>query len=459
VPWPECGRPPLDPVETEEYHRSGAFTAYKTPYPLSEQDFLVSARSGRAHSYNPHAPLGKFKLYLMDVHGNRELIYEGAYNVLHAMPVTPRRVPPCIPDRVAWPGTGKDHKPVQPGVLYSANVYEGVPELQRGQVRYLRVIQMDSRTYSTWRRDKMPHQHQGPTVSLVQSDGVKRILGTVPVADDGSVQFEAPPGKALHFQLLDGNYRALQTMRSFTGVMPGERRGCVGCHELHSVAPVNYRGMALTEAVPKPTPPPWGAETTLGYERMVQPVLERHCGTCHLKGGKGHGKFDVALRSGQGIFKEPYVTLVGGARYHAKTKTTDPKPCLAGCVPAEDWPRGGVPESVQTFRPMTYMSYTSKLINHHAASGEHNGVKVSGSDLRLLSAWVDLACPYRGDVEIRSIPDPDFPALNDLPIRPRVKTAPFIDRFNVKQDTVPGRDPAPSSTAANAAGPSETTAR
>jgi hypothetical protein len=147
----------------------------------------------------------------MDVHGNRELIYEGAYNILHAIPIKPRPRPHTRPDRVAWPGAGKDHRPAQPGVLYSANVYEGAPDLPRGKVKYLRVIQMDSRTYSTWRRDKMPHQHQGPTVSILQSDGVKRILGTVPVGKDGSVQFQVPPGKALHFQLLDEAYRALQT--------------------------------------------------------------------------------------------------------------------------------------------------------------------------------------------------------------------------------------------------------
>jgi hypothetical protein len=42
----------------------------------------------------------------MDVYGNRELIYEGAYNVLHAIPIKPRTPPPQLPDRVVWPGTG-----------------------------------------------------------------------------------------------------------------------------------------------------------------------------------------------------------------------------------------------------------------------------------------------------------------------------------------------------------------
>ncbi|MHC4648911.1 MAG: TolB family protein, partial [Planctomycetota bacterium] len=73
VPWPECGQPPVDPHESSKYHASGKFAAYKSPYPLSEEDFLVSARRD-----------DKFRLYLMDVYGNRELIYEGAYNIWHA---------------------------------------------------------------------------------------------------------------------------------------------------------------------------------------------------------------------------------------------------------------------------------------------------------------------------------------------------------------------------------------
>ncbi|MFH1267484.1 MAG: hypothetical protein ABIK89_17310, partial [Planctomycetota bacterium] len=176
VPWPECGPPPLDPHETDAYHASGKYGAYKTPYPLSEEDFLVSARGG-----NPGEPrtsgAEKFRLYLMDVYGNRELIYQGHYNVWHAMPVARRPVPHPHPDRVAWPGTGKDRKPAQPGILFSTDVYEGVPDLPRGTAKYLRVIQMDARTYSTWTRDG---RFSGPVVSAIQDDGVKRILGTVP---------------------------------------------------------------------------------------------------------------------------------------------------------------------------------------------------------------------------------------------------------------------------------------
>ena len=45
--WPEVGDGPIPtPVLTDEYHTSGKYAAYKTPYPLSEELFLVSARTG-----------------------------------------------------------------------------------------------------------------------------------------------------------------------------------------------------------------------------------------------------------------------------------------------------------------------------------------------------------------------------------------------------------------------------
>ncbi|MDP7108208.1 MAG: hypothetical protein QGH41_14090, partial [Roseibacillus sp.] len=57
--WAEVGDGPTPaPIENKSYRPAGKFTAYKTPYPLSTEDFLVSAKRG-----------GKFNLYLMDVHG------------------------------------------------------------------------------------------------------------------------------------------------------------------------------------------------------------------------------------------------------------------------------------------------------------------------------------------------------------------------------------------------------
>jgi hypothetical protein len=410
VAWPECPEPPLDVNESQQYHSSGAYAAYKSPYPLSEEDFLVSARRDK-----------KFSLYLMDVYGNRELIYSGAHNIWYAMPGKARQKPPVQPDRVAWPGTGKDRKQAEMGVLFSTDVYQGVPDLPRGKAKYLRVIQMDARTYSTWTRDG---RFSGPVVSIVQDDGVKRILGTVPIESDGSVSFKVPAGVTLHFQLLDEQYRCLQTMRSFSGVMPGETRGCLGCHEMHSVSVANKRSIALRREPVELTPPPWGAEESIGYERFVQPILDEYCGKCHQGEGKGRKKLDLTLRDGYKVFKEPYVTLVGGAQFN---RVGAPESVgIAGALMAENYGQSD-PASYMTLRPMQHLSYTSKLVDI-ASSGKHNDVKVDSASLRRLIAWVDTNCPFRGEQEIRCLADPNFPGIEQLPIRPRVKTAPIIAR-------------------------------
>ena len=420
VPWPECGAPPLDPHEADDYHSSGNYTAYKTPYPLSEEDFLVSARVGGSTSGRTKGT-EKFNLYLMDVYGNRELIYEGHYNIWHAIPAVPRPVPHRHPDRVAWPGTGERRKPPQPGVVYSADVYQGAVDLPPGSAKYLRVIQMDARTYSTWRRDG---RFSGPVVSAVQDDGVKRILGTVPILSDGSVAFKVPAGKALHFQLLDERYRAVQTMRSFTGVMPGERRGCVGCHEMHSATPAGSKGLAYRDGPVELTPPPWGTKS-ISYVKHVQPVLDRYCGECHQGEGEARKDYDLTLRPGHGVFKEPYLTLIGYAQYN-RVGIPPGEPGIAGALMCENFPQSD-PNSYKTFRPMQHLSYTSKLIEM-CSSGKHYDVKVDAVGLRRLIGWVDANCPYRGDEEIRAIPDPDFAGIETLPIRPRTKTAPDVPR-------------------------------
>ena len=404
--WVESGNGPVDPGESDRYHPSGRFTGYTSPYPLSEQDFLVSARGAN----------GRFRLYLMDVDGNRELVYEGAHDILHAIPIRPRKVPPALPDRVVWPGTGGERKATQPGTFFSPDVCQGVPDLPRGSVKYLRVFQLDHKTYSTWAKT---YRNSGPAVSVVQEEGVKRILGEVPVESDGSVYFTVPAGRSLYFQLLDEHYRCLQTMRSFSGVMPGEARGCLGCHEMHSATPPLQVGTAFGRGPRNLTPPPWGTES-ISYERFAQPVLDKYCGRCHQGDGEARKKLDLTLRPAQEPFKEPYLTLVGDAGWGNPARPA-PGYGIAAAIPVES--RG----TYSTIRPMTYLSYRSKLIER-AMSGKHHDVKADAVSLRRLIAWVDACCPYYGEEEIRELGDPDFPGIEKLPIRPRVGSAPRIER-------------------------------
>ena len=423
LPWPEVGEPEGgSPIASPHYHTSGGLWSVRSPYPLGPEDFLVSAQ---------RSPDGLFSLFLMDIHGNRELIYTGKQTVWYAQPIRPRTPPPVLPDRVAWPKAGET---AQDGVLFSPNVYAGADGLPPGSVKYLRVLEMDAKTYSmgykSWR-------HSGPTISVIQEDGVKRILGTVPVRPDGSVALKVPCGKALHFQLLDERQRCIQVMRSFTGVMPGETRGCQGCHALHTAAPQQHPNViALRDPPATLTPPPWGANTSISYERFCQPVLDRHCGQCHEGNGKARAKLDLTLRGGlheTGIddpklwpFKEPYLTLIGPTWDGPKPEGTGAALGLAGCLNVES------SQHYEPIKPMTMLSSTSRLIEL-ATSGKHNKVKIEGEDLQRLIAWVDCNCVYRGDEEVRQIPDPPS---QGFPVPVKTCTAPVIDRLQPVTDNL-----------------------
>jgi hypothetical protein len=443
VPWTEVG----DPREgnrtySSNYRGCTQFSRFASPYPLSTHDFLVSARGGRHKGDS-----GGYWLYLMDIDGNRELIYVGTGNrgVWCAMPLRPRPRPPVVPDRVAWPKAGD--KPA-PGVFYSGNVYEGPSGLPRGAAKYLRVLQQDHKTYSMGGKS---FRHSGPVISALQEDAVKRILGTVPIAEDGSVAFKAPAGAAVYFQLLDAEHRCLQIMRSFVGVMPGENRGCVGCHESHSTAP-GPSGPRRYEPA-ELTPPPWGAHVSVSYERFAQPVLDKHCGKCHQGDGKGRAVLDLTLRGGVpelGIndpkllpFKEPYLTLIGSTAWVGRQPHIDPKGKgygLAGALPVESGYRG---DPYAPIPPMRWLSYTSPLIKL-ATSGKHNDVKIEGEDLLRLIAWVDCNCVYRGEEEVRQIPDPDAAQFrkHGWTVPPKTRTAPIIDRLQPVSDELGDLRPA-----------------
>jgi hypothetical protein len=62
-------------------------------------------------------------------------------------------------------------------------------------------------------------------------------LGTVPLAPDGSFAIEVPADTALAFQAVDGEGRAELNEMSWIFVRPGEKRGCVGCHQPRQSAP------------------------------------------------------------------------------------------------------------------------------------------------------------------------------------------------------------------------------
>jgi len=82
-------------------------------------------------------------------------------------------------------------------------------------------------------------------VTAIVGAGQLRVLGSVPVAPDGSVLVRLPAGVPLGFYTLDGADRVLRHQPPVVWLQPGENRACVGCHEPRNHSPRNVRPLAV----------------------------------------------------------------------------------------------------------------------------------------------------------------------------------------------------------------------
>jgi hypothetical protein len=82
-------------------------------------------------------------------------------------------------------------------------------------------------------------------VTAIVGAGQLRVLGSVPVAPDGSVLARLPAGVPLGFDTLDGADRVLRHQPPVVWLQPGENRACVGCHEPRNHSPRNLRPLAV----------------------------------------------------------------------------------------------------------------------------------------------------------------------------------------------------------------------
>ena len=118
------------------------------------------------------------------------------------------------------------------------DVYEGLePYVERGEVKQICVVQEIEK--SRWApqafADKRPESiaafgFQFPLVSCGATYSPKKVWGFADVEEDGSANFKVPAELPIYFMALDAEGRAVQRMRSFTHLMPGEVQGCTGCH-------------------------------------------------------------------------------------------------------------------------------------------------------------------------------------------------------------------------------------
>lgn len=280
---------------------------YQQPFALSENAFLA------AFSYNyPRAYTHGFNfgLYYIDVFGNKELIHrDPIYSVWYPVALKKREVPPVIPDS---PGN------VDYAETYVTNVYQGMDEVQKGEIKYIRIGH-----HTEWpaqQVDDQPHNynhlHYTPSGSWSRTLGMStwspaRVIGTVPVEEDGSAYFKVPANVPVYFQALDENMLEVRRMRSFITFGKGETRGCTGCHESRDEAPegLTYIPKALKRSASQPKPPSWGDTTLPDYEAHIHHIFENNCADCHGAENPAAG-LEFSSRRIDGYY-QAYRTLFG----------------------------------------------------------------------------------------------------------------------------------------------------
>ena len=188
---------------------NGVWPQFIKPTPLNDKYFLVAAK------LDPHALWG---LYLVDVYDNVTCLMQAeGEGYISPILVRKTKTPPSIPDRVKL--NEKE------ATFFIQDIYEGegLKGIPRGTVKSLRLHAYEY-AYVKTRSD---HNWHG-----IQSGwDIKRMLGTVPVEEDGSVIFKAPANTPISIQPLDKDGVAIQWMRSWVTGQPGEVVSCIGCHE------------------------------------------------------------------------------------------------------------------------------------------------------------------------------------------------------------------------------------
>jgi hypothetical protein len=188
--------------------------AYTTPYPMPDGSILCATTEK-----TPDRKLVDLGLYRLDPNdGSLELIYNNPEVAdFEPRPLVPRRPPVVRAERATRHGYS--------GTFMCSSVYATQePEVAR-RGRYIRLIEgvpVVAR-HSTHTNPEPVWKNHGGTFA--------RVLGTVPLAIDGSFHIRTPADRLVHHQVLDSDRRVLGNQLTWIYTRPDETRSCVGCHE------------------------------------------------------------------------------------------------------------------------------------------------------------------------------------------------------------------------------------
>ncbi len=376
---------------------------FQYPYPLDERAFLAGLRpEGGDH----------FRIYFVREDGASELLAcDQEISCSQPVPLVAQNSPPVRPNLVDY---RKDE-----ATVYLHDVYQGpgLAGIERGSVKNLRVVALEFRAAgvgSNRNRGEAGGALISTPISIEGAWDVKRVLGTIPVHEDGSACFVVPSRTPLYFQPLDEKGHMVQSMRSWVTLQPGESVSCVGCHEHKNTAPPVTRFSRALAAGPRPLKPFYGPPRGFSFTREIQPILDRHCVNCHHRDEPppyfGPGRI-TRFRAADAGLVEPErdgVAAVADMPHlkpafslksqqfldpESQRKWSDSYLALAHRHVA-DWI--DIQSRPSMLPPYHAGSAKSGLIEM-LESGEHYGVRLAKPERDRFIVWIDLLVPYCGD--------------------------------------------------------------
>jgi len=379
----------------DAYGQDGELFQY--PYPISETEYLVA--------YSPFGWAEEpalFNIYYMTIDGRRELLAsDPEISCSQPIPLSPRPRPHVRPEMVDYRKAG--------GTYYVQDVYagrslEGIP---RGTVKKLRVVEIQFRAAGI-----RSNRNEGPAGAALVSTppaidngawDVKVVLGDADVYEDDSACFNVPARTPVYFQALDAKGRAVQSMRTWSTLQPGETLSCIGCHETKSQAPLaNAKPTIAMRLGPQELTPFYGPSRGFSFNREIQPILDRHCVRCHNdrtnRRGLREGLTD--LYSGKAVpSEEAAFSLLDAPNCDSQAGRAWSDAYLAltaGGNPDEGPVRWLNVQSIPPLLPPYYAGSAKSPLIEMLEAG-HNGVELSREEMDKIACWIDLLVPYCGD--------------------------------------------------------------
>ncbi len=380
---------------------------YEKPLAISENRFLVSKG-------------GTLQLRDFDANATSLLFPDNGMGYYCAMPIRETKKPPVVAGAIVNRETAlpKDGS-VSGGwaTVLMQDVYNGLePNVKRGEIKQIAVVQEVEKSTHTpqnnRRLDKPGMRNiavfgfQFPLVSCGATYAAKKVWGFADVAKDGSAAFKVPSEVPIYFLALDGEGRALQRMRSFTHLMPGEVQGCVGCHANRNSATSHSRTRpALGKTAQELQKPDWGIKG-FSYREVVQGVLDRNCIECH---NEREQPGDVDLSGDMtDFFNVSYDVLCRTGTQAEKNWIRHGSPSgpeydkVRGMSPYAEWiwTINGAGHNTLEIAPRRWGSPASLLAEiirtgHPDKAGKPR-IDVPHEDRRKVYLWLDLNIPYYG---------------------------------------------------------------